>query len=88
MTKHEASRKGTLAQRNDMSRSLCEQKGRGTRMTKHEVSRKRRMAQRAAVRLRMERCGEWRRRSETLKQEKNLDVIVQKHKGGWEAVNG
>jgi hypothetical protein len=57
MTKHEVLRKGTLAQQNDMSESLCEQKGRGTRMTKHEVSRKRRMAQRTAVRLRMELSG-------------------------------
>jgi hypothetical protein len=95
MTKHEVSRKGTLAQRNDMSESSCEKKGRGTRITKHEVSRKGRMAQRTVVRLRMEQCGEWRRRSkcravnpqETLKQEKNLDVIGRKHKGGWEAVN-
>ena len=96
MTKHEVSRKGTLAHRNDMSESSCEKKGRGTRITKHEVSRKGRMAQRTVVRLRMERCGEWRRRSkcravnpqETLKQGKNLDVIGRKHKGRWEAVNG
>jgi hypothetical protein len=96
MTKHEVSRKETPAQRNDMSESSSERKGKGTRMTKHEVSRKRRMAQRTAVRLRMERCGELQRRSqcrvvnpqEALKQEKNLDVIGQKHKRGWEAVNG
>ena len=96
MTKHEVSRNGTLAQRNDMSKLSCEQKGRGTRVTEHEVSRKRRMAQRTVVRLRMERCGKWQRRSEcravnpqeTLEQEKNLDVIGRKHKGRWEAVSG
>jgi hypothetical protein len=31
MTKHEVSRKRTLAKRNDMSESSCEQKERGTR---------------------------------------------------------